>query len=248
MRKIQVVLSATILAFLVLGMLYLALLSSTQDYCVEQGSGETIIQGRVYDYLTKQPLDSIQLALRTGASGDMILDTVLSNYNGIDFVYNVSGALECELVWMDIYRKGYDLEYISRVDEYVDLSFRKGGLNTLDLFLHPLVSLDLAINSIDGARTNNRVELAVWTSTDTLRVGYDSTDFIRYGHRGIYYEDEDLAIRNDSLKKYRYDYSIKADDSIIVIYEVFEAVNRVKRIEKVFHASPFDTLNVSIEM
>jgi hypothetical protein len=116
-------------------------LKSETDFCVNHNYGTTTIHGRVVDFYTKQPIDSVQLAVEYGISWDDFLDTVLAQRDSLSFTFEAPN--DCEDYYVSILNKYYWFDY----DHYPAhrLLLNKGADNNFLIELKPATFFELHV-------------------------------------------------------------------------------------------------------
>jgi len=105
---------------------------TSDDFC-SNGYGQTTLRGRVLDFYTKKPIDSVEISIVYGASWDHFLDTLVKQNDSLSFAFNAPD--DCEPYFFTLSNKHYwtDLQNNSAYKVSVD----KGVINNFEIHLKP---------------------------------------------------------------------------------------------------------------
>jgi hypothetical protein len=95
--------------------------------------GQTTLKGRVLDFYTSKPIDSVQINIVWNSSWDHLLDTLVKQNDSLSFVFNAPD--ECEPYFFTLSNKHYwaDLENHPAYKVSID----KGTVNNFEIHLRP---------------------------------------------------------------------------------------------------------------
>jgi hypothetical protein len=105
---------------------------TNEDFCVH-GHGQTIIKGRVLDFNTKKPIDSVQIDIVWNSSWDHLLDTILKQNDSLSFTFNAPD--DCEPYFFTLYNKHYWTDPENHPAYKVSID--KGAINKFEIYLKP---------------------------------------------------------------------------------------------------------------
>ena len=105
---------------------------TNDDFC-DHKHGQTILKGRVLDFYTNKPIDSVQIDIVWNSSWDHFLDTLVNQEDSLSFVFNAPD--ECEPYFFTLSNKYYwtDLENHPAYKVAVE----KGTINNFEIRLKP---------------------------------------------------------------------------------------------------------------
>jgi hypothetical protein len=102
------------------------------DFCTH-GYGQTTLKGRILDFYTKKPIDSVEISIVYGASWDHFLDTLVKQNDSLSFAFNSPD--DCEPYFFTLSSKYYWTN--SENHPAYKVSIDKGAINNFEIFLKP---------------------------------------------------------------------------------------------------------------
>ena len=225
----------TFWAIFITGLIYLFLElkrfeKETEDLCTARGFGNTSLKFKVLDLNSLEPIDSIRLTIRYGASADKLVDTLMKQDENIVYNFLVPETDDCEAYWLELSNDLYwgDI-YFSDTTRY--LGIEKGVINEETLYLKPATKVK--------ARVINKL---VEFEGDTVFVdferedGQDVTGWTYFTKRHFEkYKTSSELFHMESGVEYRAIWLHKNKRMIDTTYTSF-------------YAKPFDTLLLKFEL
>jgi hypothetical protein len=105
---------------------------TNDDFC-DHGHGETVLKGRVLDFYTNKPIDSVQIEIVWNSSWDRFLDTLVRQHDSLSFSFNAPD--ECEPYFFTLSNKHYWTDV--RNHPAYKVSVNKGAINNFEIRLKP---------------------------------------------------------------------------------------------------------------
>lgn len=190
-----------------------------------RGWGQTTVDFQVLDKNNNQPLDSVKLTIRYGASGDEVIDTVLRQNGRIKHSFLIPQIDECEPYWAEISHPKYYDSHSEWNDTTSALSIKNGKVNEHTFYLKPATHIKV--------RVYNKL-----VAGDTLRLFVNKN--IEKRDIWDYFTTRDFQQRNWT----GYQVSIESGTTYSVVW-IYQYANRSDTTLSKFYAVPFDTVKVA---
>jgi hypothetical protein len=242
LNKILIFLAIAIVAVIVSFCIHAV--NSFEDFC-EEGSGLTTVNGKVLDFNTHQPIDSVQLTIRYGMSADRAVDTLLYQADGISYSFVIRED-DCEPYWVEVYNKHYwhDAEFDSTMGDVLI----KGGVSNFVAYLKPATTIKLTLERELKNTTPDTVFLYLSEPGQGFRRWsyFSLADFLEKdtaSYISSYYDFEDS---NGKRKITTYDNmeSLNVDHQVQWIRKTDTYIDTVFT---EFKSKPFDTVHLKYE-
>jgi hypothetical protein len=129
---------------------------TSDDFCTH-GYGKTTLQGRVLDFYTRKPIDSVEIRIVWGSSWDHFLDTLVEQNESVSFSFNVPD--DCEPYFFTLSNKRYwtDGEH----HPAYNVSIEKGAINNFEIHLKPATFFKINVQRDTLDRTSEVVVLQI---------------------------------------------------------------------------------------
>ena len=211
----------------------------SDDFC-SHGYGQTTLSGRVLDFYTKKPIDSVEISIAWGASMDHYLDTLVKQNDSLSFVFNAPD--DCEPYFFTLSNKHYwtDLENHPAYKVSID----KGAFNSFEITLKPatIFKINISRDTLDS-------------TPDTVLLQLKSVNTERWENWGEISADDFSRIPSSVIQT-PYAFSDSgAHRTISTYYEIESNVNydvlwtrsNTKPLDTLYYhftAKPFDTVQL----
>ncbi len=162
-KRVALFFCLSIIAGLVYLIIELRRLDEEMAASCDPGFGKTTVKLRVLDLNSKKPIDSVQLAIRFGASGHKLVDTLLAQKDEIAYTFFIPEVDKCDDYWLEISNKRY-WRQVYFGDMAPDYSVRKGTVSTSTLYLNP------------AAKVKVRLEKSEQILSDTVYLYFERKD------------------------------------------------------------------------
>ena len=209
------------------------------DFCTH-GHGQTTLKGRILDFHTNKPIDSIEISIVYGESWDHFLDTLVKQNDSLSFAFNAPD--DCAPYFFTLSNKHYwtDLENHPAYKVSVD----KGTINNFEVRLKPATFFKIYVrrDTLDGTSDTVLLQIKKVNTKDWERLGEISTgDFstLPFSEISTPYAFLDSGTHRTILAYY----SIESN----VNYDVRWTRSNAKHPDRLysrFLAKPFDTVQL----
>lgn len=181
-------------------------LPTREEFCADTNHGLTTFRGRVLDFYTHKPIDSVEIRIVYGISWDRYLDTTIVQGDSLHFALNI--ADDCEDFFFTLSNKHYWVDFRNDSLNY-KTSVNKGGLNEFEINLRPATFFKLSVTRDTLNQASDTVLLQIrkkgeqWENwkdfsadnfrkpiTDLFRIHYSFSDSGTYRTTSTYYDFE----------------------------------------------------------
>jgi hypothetical protein len=131
--------------------------TKTSDDLCTHGHGETTLNGRVLDFYTKKPIDSVQIRIVYGTSLDQLLDTLVKQNDSLSFAFIAPN--DCEPYFVTLSNKHYWTDRQNHPAYRVSID--KGVINNFQVSLKPATFFKLNVTRDTSDSTPDTVLLQI---------------------------------------------------------------------------------------
>jgi hypothetical protein len=141
---------------------------TSDDFC-DHKHGQTILKGRVLDFYTNKPIDSVQIDIVWNSSWDHLLDTLINQEDSLSFVFNAPD--ECEPYFFTLSNKYYWTDHENHPAYKV--SVEKGASNNFEIRLKPATffRLNVTRDTLNSSSDTVLLEIKKANTEDWKRWG-----------------------------------------------------------------------------
>lgn len=195
-----------------------------------RGYGLTTLNFKVLDMDSNKPLDSVNLIIRYGASGDKLVDTLLRQMDAVQYTFSIPQTDECEYYWAEVSHPQYYETLYQLNDTLRTLSLNNGNVNEGMVYLKPATQVKVRIYNrpTDFAADTLRLFVSHKEERDVIRDRFTEFDFQERTWAG-------------------YHSSIESGHDYTVLW-VYQHEGRSDTTWSKFYAAPFDTVKVSFTL
>jgi hypothetical protein len=211
-----------------------------EDYCVH-GHGRTIIKGRVLDFYTKAPIDSVQIDMVWNSSWDHFIDTLVKQNDSLSFAFNAPD--DCEPYFVTLSNKHYwtDIENHPAYKIAID----KGAINNFEIHLKPATffKLNVSRDTLDTTPDTVLLQIRKVNTEDWTRwtdISADNFSSVPLSGLPTPYEFSDSGTQR-TISAY---YDIEANFSYDVRW-IRSGTRHGDTVYYHFNGAPFDTVELN---
>jgi hypothetical protein len=206
-------------------------LEKQDEYLCSRGFGETSIRLRILNLENKQLVDSIRLTIRSGASAEKVVDTLLKQEEYIAYNFFIPQYDDCESYWFEVSNKLYH-DDIHFADTGSNAGIKKGAANEGTLYLTPATKVKLVL----------RNELKEFNG-DTIFIAFKRKDN-KEANAWDYFTSKHFEAKEEITEFFSLESGV--DHKAIVIQKNNQSVDTLFSNE--FYTRSFDTLDVNFTL